>query len=99
MAKEKGSDVAFLSAFLGLFMVFVVLPFALIVVIIGGATVIMFGILKWRKVSYSEIAAGAGDSPPHTVFDGRTGPRGILAEVGPNTPHGEWRAKDRPQGE
>jgi hypothetical protein len=49
----------------------------------------MFGILKWRKVTLSDIAASDRSGPPPPVFDGNTGPRGILAKIGPNTTQGE----------
>lgn len=80
---------AFLNAAFGMFMVFVILPFVLIAVIIAVVTAVMFGILKWRKVTLLDIAASDRSGPPPPVFDGNTGPRGILAKIGPNTTQGE----------
>lgn len=80
---------AFLNAAFGMFMVFVVLPFALIAVIIAVATSVMFGILKWQKVKLSDLANSDRSRPPAPVFDGSTAPRGILAKIGPNTTQGD----------
>ena len=71
----------------GLLLVFVILPFTFIALYIGAATVFVLALEKLGRRDKS--GDFAGDPPPTPVFDGKSGPRAILAKLGPNRTAGD----------
>lgn len=71
----------------GLLLVFVVLPFTFIALYIGAATALVLALEKFGRRGHS---SGVPSGPPPTpVFDGKSGPRAILAKLGPNRTAGD----------
>ena len=79
----------------GLLLVFVILPFTFIALYIGAATALVLALEKFGRRDKSGDLPGdlpgdlAGDPPPTPVFDGKSGPRAILAKLGPNRTAGD----------
>ena len=75
----------------GLLLVFVILPFTFIALYIGAATALVLALEKFGRRDKSGDLTGdlAGDPPPTPVFDGKSGPRAILAKLGPNRTAGD----------
>ena len=79
----------------GLLLVFVILPFTFIALYIGAATALVLALEKFGRRDKSGDLPGdlagdlAGDPPPTPVFDGKSGPRAILAKLGPNRTTGD----------
>ncbi|MDP7381924.1 MAG: hypothetical protein QGF33_11225 [Alphaproteobacteria bacterium] len=71
----------------GLLLVFVILPFTFIALYIGAATVLVLALEKFGRRDKSGDLAG--DPPSTPVFDGKSGPRAILAKLGPNRTAGD----------
>ena len=71
----------------GLLLVFVILPFTFIALYISAATAIVLALEKFGRRGKSSAAPG---NPPATpLFDGKSGPRAILAKLGPNRTSGD----------
>ncbi len=79
----------------GLLLVFVILPFTFIALYIGAATALVLALENFGRRDKSGDLPGdlagdlAGDPPPTPVFDGKSGPRAILAKLGPNRTAGD----------
>ena len=71
----------------GLLLVFVILPFTFIALYMGAATALVLALEKIGR--RNNAVTLPGDPPKTTIFDGKTGPRAIIAKLGPNRTAGE----------